>query len=138
MAGQSGQGSTVAFTTAGAVGCARSMTLPNWSMETIDASCLEDVGFMKKVGADLVDGGEVEIVVLFEIDDVPFTPSGDIDTITITIPSKTGGTDATLSGTGFISSTQLPSLASSELMEQTITFVFDGQTGPTWTAGTNV
>jgi hypothetical protein len=138
MAGQTGQGSTVAFTTAGAVGCARSMTLPNWTMEAVDASCLETVGFMAKVGADLVDGGEIEIVVLFEIDDVPFAPSAVIDTITVTIPSKTGGTAATLSGTGFISSVGLPSLATSELMEQTVTFTFDGQTGPTWTAGTNL
>jgi len=41
-----------------------------------------------------------------------------------------------LTGTGFVSSCQMPSLEPNGLLEQTITFVFDGGTGPTYTAGT--
>lgn len=134
MAAQTGQGSTVAFTTAGAVTCARNITLPNLSMETIDASCLDSTGFTYKVAGDLIDAGEVSITAIFEVDSALVLPQqGATDTLTITIPLKGGATSGTLSGTGFISSVQMPTLGLNELMEQEFTFVFDGVTGPTWT-----
>lgn len=135
MAGTTGQGTTVAFTTAGAVACLRSLTLPEWSMESIDASCLSDTGFMKKIAGDLVDAGEVSLTVVFELTDEPFTPDGVQDTITITLPTA-GATSGTLTGTGFISSCTLPEMQINQLMEQTVVFTFDGETGPAYTAGT--
>lgn len=134
MPAQTGQGATVAFTSAGAVTCARSITLPNLTMETIDASCLDSTGFTYKVSGDLVDAGEVSITSIFEVDAALQLPQqGVIDTITITIPLKGGTGDGTLTGTGFISSVQMPTMGLNELMEQEFTFVFDGVTGPTWT-----
>ena len=103
-------------------------------MESIDASCLSDTGYMKKIAADLVDAGTVQVTAVFEPTDVPFTPDGSSDTITITLPvaSTTGGI---LTGTGFISEATLPSVEIGGLLEQTFTFTFDGETGPTFTAG---
>jgi len=135
MAGLTGQGTTVALTTGGSVACVRSLTLPTWSMESIDASCLSDTGFMKKIAADLVDGGSVEVVAVFEASDTPYAPDGVTDTITITLPSA-GATGGILTGTGFISDCTLPSVEIGGLLVQSFTFVFDGETGPTYTPGT--
>ncbi len=135
MAGFTGQGTTVAFTTAGSVSCVRSITLPTWSMDSIDASCLSDTGFMKKIAADLVDAGTVQLTVVFEPNDEPYAPDGSQDTVTVTLPSA-GSTGGILTGTGFISECTLPSVEIGGLLEQTITFTFDGETGPTYTAGT--
>ena len=135
MAGLTGQGTTVALTTGGSVACVRSITLPTWSMEAIDASCLSDTGFMKKIAADLTDGGTVQVTAVFEATDSPFAPDGEQDTITVTLPSA-GATGGVLSGTGFISECTLPSVEIGGLLEQSFTFTFDGETGPTYTAGT--
>jgi len=135
MAGLTGQGTTVALTNGGTVACIRSLTLPTWSMDAIDASCLSDTGFMKKIAADLVDGGNVQCTVVFEATDEPFTPDGLSDTITITLPSA-GTTGGILTGTGFVSECTLPSMEIGGLLEQSFTFTFDGETGPTYTAGT--
>lgn len=137
MAGSTGQGTSVAFTTAGAVACLRSLTLPEWSMEEIESSCLSDTGFGKKIVGDLVDAGNVSMTMVFELDDSPMTPDGVNDTLTITFPTPpAGATGATLSGTGFISSCTLPEVTIGGLLEQTVVFTFDGETGPTWTAAT--
>jgi len=137
MAGLTGQGTTVALTVGGAVACIRSLTLPTWSMDAIDASCLSDVGFMKKISADLVDGGSVQCTVVFEATDGPIAPdpTNSGDTITITLPSA-GTTGGILTGTGFVSECTLPSMEIGGLLEQSFTFTFDGETGPTYTAGT--
>ncbi len=135
MAGLTGQGTTVALTTGGSVACVRSLTLPTWSMDSIDASCISDTGFMKKIAADLVDAGTVQVTAVFEADDDVFAPTGDQDTITITLPNA-GTTSGILTGTGFVSECTLPSMEIGGLLEQSFTFTFDGETGPTYTAGT--
>ena len=137
--GYHAQGTTVTLTTGGAVGCVRSVSLPEFSLEAIDASCLEDAagGFMKKLAGGLIDGGEVQVTYVSV--DAPDVPDGNQDTITIVVPQVTGtppgtnGTQAgyTMSGTGFISSTSGGSLEINGLMENSFTFVFDGDTGPT-------
>lgn len=133
--GTTGQGTTVAFTTAGAVACARSITLPEFSMEVIDSSCLSDTGFTKKIAGDLTDAGEVQVEMVYELVDDIYVPDGVQDTITITFPDA-GTTAGSLSGTGFISGNSLPSIEINGLLTQSVTFTFDGQTGPTYTAGT--
>jgi len=126
ITGQTGQGSTV--TIASAVGCVRSVTLPTFSMDSIDASCLSDTGFMKKISADLSDAGEVQIVAAYGGASQELT--GEQETITITF-----GDGGSLSGTGFISAVDHGSLETGGLMETTTTFTFDGDTGPAYTAG---
>jgi hypothetical protein len=125
ITGQTGQGSTV--TIASAVGCVRSVTLPTFSMDSIDASCLSDTGFMKKISADLSDAGEVQIVAAYG--GASQELSGEQETITITF-----GDGGSLSGTGFISAVDHGSLETGGLMETTTTFTFDGDTGPAYSA----
>jgi hypothetical protein len=134
--GTTGQGTTVTLTTGGSVACVRSITLPTWSMESIDASCLSDVGFSKKIAGDLTDAGTVQVTSVLPLGSGMTAPSGDQDTITITLPGS--GTDgaggAALTGTGFISEVTGPNVEIGGLLEQTITFTFDGMTGPTFSA----
>ena len=136
MAGITGQGTTVALTAGGSVACIRSLTLPTWSMDAIDASCLSDTGFMKKIAADLVDGGNVQCTVVFEASDGPIAPSptDPNDILTVTLPSA-GTSSGVLSGTGFVSECTLPSMEIGGLLEQSFTFTFDGIDGPTYTPG---
>ena len=96
-------------------------------MDLIDASCLSDTGFMKKISADLSDAGEIQIVAAY--DGAMQALTGDQETITVTFPD--GGT---LSGTGFLSGADHGSLETGGLMEITTTFTFDGDTGPAYTA----
>jgi hypothetical protein len=103
-------------------------------MDSIDSSCLADTGFMKKIAADLVDAGTVQVTTVFEPTDAPNTPTGAQDTITITLPTA-GASGGILTGSGFISEATLPSVEIGGLLEQTFTFTFDGETGPTFTAG---
>lgn len=131
--GTTGQGTTVSLS--GGSACVRSLTLPTWSMDSIDASCLSDTGYMKKIAADLVDAGTVQVTSVFGLEGTPVVPDGTEETITITLPSA-GTTGGILTGSGFISECTLPSIEIGGLLEQTITFTFDGVTGPTWTAGT--
>jgi len=135
--GYHAQGTTVTLTTGGAVGCVRSVSLPEFSLEAIDASCLEDSvgGFMKKLSGGLIDAGEVQVTYVSV--GAPDVPDGAQDTLTIVVPAAAGassnGTQAgyTITGTGFISSASGGSLEINGLMENSFTFVFDGDTGPT-------
>ena len=130
--GTTGQGTTVTLTTAGAVACVRSITLPTWSMESIDASCLSDTGYGKKIAGDLVDAGTVQITAVLEVGSGLESPTGDQDTITIQLPTDGETAGAALTGTGFISEVTGPSIEIGSLLEKTITFTFDGMTGPTF------
>ena len=133
--GDTGQGATVTFETSGVTGCVRSIALPEWVMESVDATCLADTGFSKKIPGDLTDAGEAQIVTVFAADEAPPTP-GTVETLTVTFPigDPTNTVAATLAGTGFISTTGLPNMATNELMELNITFTYDGDTGPAFTA----
>ena len=144
--GRTGQGCTVAFSTAGFNACVRSIQLPTWSQEKIDITCIEDKGYTKYMAGDLTDAGECQITMLWNPaddigDDANNANPGDLivgktDTITVTFPTYSDGAGGgQLSGTGFISQVDLPNLAVNQLLEWTVTFCFDGETGPTWTAG---
>jgi hypothetical protein len=104
-------------------------------MESIDASCLSDTGFSKKIAGDLVDAGSVQVTVVFGANDSPLSPDGVQDTLTILLPKyDDNGTEkqGSLTGTGFISEVTLPSIEIGGLLEQTFTFVYDGETGPVY------
>jgi len=120
-----GQGVTVSLS--GVTACVKSMTLPTFTQDTIEIPCLTDgLGtFKKKMPGGLVDAGEVQIVCLF--DNNILIPVFAKETLTITF-ADAGAT--TLSGTGFVSSVDHGSAETGSVMEMTITFVFDGETGP--------
>jgi len=139
-----GQNTTVSFSGLGTISCVRSISLPEFSLESVDASCLDDstpnsppgtsvnAEFTKKIPGMLVDAGECQITMVFAPGDSFHIPNGLQDTITVTLPAAlNAGSGQALSGTGFVSSCQAPSVELNGLLEQTITFVFDGDTGPT-------
>lgn len=143
--GMTGQGTTAVLTAGAIVGCVRSLTLPEITMEKIDASCLATQGFTKYIPGDLSDPGECQMEIIFDPTFDFFENPGDpldidgvvgnIDTLTITFPigDPTNTTNATLSGTGFITNYSLPDLSSGTLAVVNVTFAFDGDTGPAFT-----
>lgn len=149
LKGRTGQGCTVTLSNAAFNACVRSITLPNWTQEKIDITCIEDKGYAKYIPGDLTDPGECTVTMLWAPsddvgDDAADATPGDIivganDTLTITFPTYAtengGGGGGSLSGSGFISSLDLPDLSVNQLLEYSFTFCFDGFTGPVWTAG---
>ena len=131
-----GQGATVSISGGGG-GCLKSLQLPTMSVEAIDASCLSDTGFAKKVANDLVDAGSVQCTFFIPPGGNMSVPDPVQQTITVTLPAgpESGASGATLTGDGFISEVSGPSINVGEIVEQTITFTFDGTTGPTLAAG---
>ena len=132
--GDTGQGATLTLATTGAVGCVRTMQLPEWAMEKVDASCLETTGFMRYVPGDLTDPGEIVATVVFDAS-VAIPEGGVVGAVTGQFPigDPAHTVNATLAGTGFISTRSLPNMATNELMEMTLTIPFDGDTGPDFT-----
>ena len=128
MATQTGLGTTASF--GGTGGCVRSVTLPEFSQEAIDVSCLDSTGFMEKIKAGLADAGEVSCTVLWEDDYVPPTIGADV-AVTITLPDG-----AIFAGSGWVSSVSFGSAEVGSVIEATVTVTFDGVTGPTVTPGT--
>lgn len=134
--GMTGQGSTAVFSVTGAVGCIRSIQLPEWAQEKIDASCLDTTGFKQYIAGDLTDPGQVQITAVFDPSLAIPTPGVTEDlTITLPIGNPTNTTNATLVGSGFIMSTTAPNIAIDGLLELTITFCYDGDAAspPTYT-----
>ena len=130
-----GQGATISLS-GGATGCVRSIKLPEWSQEKIDASCLSTTDWKKFIAGDLVDPGQIEVTAVFLPDDVPTKPDKVPQDVTVTFPLSSGGTSAgSLTGSGFIMSTSGPNFEMDTLAEVSFTFCFDGDgTPPTYTA----
>ena len=131
--GDTGQGATLSLPTTGAIGCVRTLQLPSFSMQKIDASCLDTTGFMRYIPGDLTDPGELVVTAVFDATNT-LPVNGVIETAVVTLPIGTSGntTAATLTGSGFVYVHVLPSLSINNLMELQLTFAFDGDTGPTW------
>tara|TARA_Y100000361_G_scaffold153370_1_gene174997 strand:+ start:696 stop:1118 length:423 start_codon:yes stop_codon:yes gene_type:complete len=123
---QTGQGVTVSLT--GVSGCVRSITMPTMTQEAIDVQCLDNTlgSFAQKIPGGLIDAGEIQVTCTFQ---GVVVPSYGQETATITFADG-----SSLSGTGFVSSVDNGSAEVGSLMEQTITFTFDGEIGPTATA----
>ena len=130
-----GSGATLTLATTGSVGRIRSMTLPEITTEKIDTTALDSTDFMTYVSGDVADPGEITAEIVFDAtgDDLPSL--GVAETVTVTFPIHTSGntTNATLAGTGFITSFKMPDMAINELQVASITIAFDGETGPAFT-----
>lgn len=132
--GMTGQGTTAVLGTTGSIGCVRSIQLPEWVQEKVDASCLDTTGYMRFVPGDLTDPGEVQMTMVFDPTlDLPVP--GTVETLTVTFPIGTDGntTNAVLTGSGFTTNVGQPSVEINGLLELNVTFAFDGDTGPTFT-----
>ena len=134
MAG-TGHGATLALSTTSQSWAIRSMTLPEWVLGKIETSHLGTTTFKTYCPGDLKEPGEVVATVLANVDDDSPPAGGVVETGTVTFPIHTTGntTNATLAGTGFITTVSLGELVSETLQEWTVTFAFDGETEPTFT-----
>ena len=103
------------------------------TIEALDKSHLGTTGNMSKCPGDLIDQGSVTIEFFFDPDEIPAI--GVVETGTITFPVPAGkATGAILAGTGFITSFKWGPAENNTLMRGTLTFEYDGETGPAWTA----
>ena len=130
-----GNGATLTLSTTGSVGAIRQMTLPSFFLENIEISYLGTTIFKSFQPSDLSDPGEITVNVLTDVTSDTPPSRGVVETGTVTWPIHTSGntTNATLAGTGFITSVELGELINGTLQEWTITFAYDGETDPAFT-----
>ena len=132
-----GNGTTIAFGTSSFSANVYSIGGSTQTREALETTYLGTSGFKEFIPDALVDGGEAEIEFEWNPSFGTFPPiSGAAETITITFPLLSGETtNATLAGTGFLTSSTGPNVANGEIMRGTATVKFDGGTGPAYTAG---
>ena len=106
------------------------------SVESLDDTALDSTDYMEACPDDLMALAPIDIAVAWDWVD-PLPPVGTKGTITLTFPLQTGqSVNATLVGSGFITSASFPDLAVGQIMDGTLQVQFDGKTGPTFTAAT--
>ena len=132
-----GNGTTLTFATSGFTANIYSIAGATFTRDALETTHLGTTGFKEYVPDDLVEPGEFEIEFEWNQSFSTFPPiSAAAETITVTYPLKTGETtNATLAGTGFLTSTTGPNVTNGEIMRGTSVVKFTGVTGPTYTAG---
>ena len=106
--GDTGQGSTIVLSGDDGLicaGCPRTIQLPELSMEGIDTTCLDSVGFMQRIPADVADPGVLEVTFIFDAGKEEFGKgaatsfnlfsSGSIVDVTIALPESRSTTGIT-------------------------------------------
>lgn len=132
-----GTGGTIAFT--GAVTLAarwRSLDGLQASVEMLDDTALSTTGYKRSVPDDLADTDPISGEIYFPATVDLLGQKGKQCTVTITWPVQTGNTiGAKITGTAVITQVGLPRMEAGQRLMCPITLKFDGQTGPTFTAG---
>lgn len=107
------------------------------TLEAIDVSTLATTGPMEYIPADNNDTPELSVTVNFRVDHgLPAIGSTHTATVTFPLgPAQTTTTKATFAGTGFVTNRGFPELTSNQKQEGSFSIKFDGDTGPTFTAG---
>jgi hypothetical protein len=105
------------------------------AVAAIDVSTLATSGTMEMIPSDLASVGESSATFKWLTSGTKPTLPSAAGTITLTFPTRTGETTAaTMTGTGFITQFQAPSLANGELQVGNVSWQWDGETGPSFTA----
>ena len=128
-------GNAATFTLSGFTVDIVSIAAGTRTLGTGDRSLLSHTGFMRKFLHDLTDAGSVTIE--FEKDAADGSPTigGAASSGVITYPTQAGeSTPANITGTGWITSYTPPTFRNNELQMGSVTFTYDGETGPTETA----
>jgi len=132
--GSTGQGLVLELSEDGIIANIRSLQLPEWMGESVDFTGIDKVDFRCKKPGNIAEPGEIVAEVF--LDGTKLGPEGVtmwlMQTATITFPITNNGntTEATLSGSGFIRAFGFGSASVNEPMVATITFAYDGETGP--------
>ena len=100
--------------------------------EAIDSSSMSTSGFRTFIAGDVQDPGECTVDFLWDESETTYPAiSAAAASLTITLPGT-----ATIVGTAFPISKKLPECTMDGMMEGSITFKWDGNTGPTYTQDT--
>lgn len=126
-----GSGASLSFS--GSIGSVVSISGPEQEVDDIEVSHLGTTGFKEYIPGELKEGGEVEVELLFIGEALPALRS--INTLTLTYPAlPSGGTGATLTGTAYVKAVSYPEMSSGDILQASVTFKFDGDTDPVFTA----
>lgn len=107
----------------------------NFTAPGIDVSTLATSGTREMIPNDLMSVAESSATFKWLTSATQPTLPSVAGTITLTFPMRANETTAaTLTGTGFITGYQPPSMANGELQVGTVSWQWDGDTGPNFTA----
>ena len=135
--GDTGNGATITFGTSSYAAKVRSIEAWTESIDDLDVSTLDSTGFKRKITSDLKDAGNIKVNVLFDTFLAPPTIGGAPETITITLPLRTGETTAgNYAGTAFVKEYSYPQLANGTIQEASYVICWTGATGPAYTKST--
>lgn len=128
-----GHGATAVFSITAITSSFTSIDVGNKAKGKIETTHLGTTGNKTFMPEDLDDPGEVTIPYHFDAEAAE-PATGSVETLTVTLPLAPGQTTAaTLAGTGFITNVKRPNLQTNTIQDGSITFAFDGLTGPTFT-----
>lgn len=104
-------------------------------VEQLDDTALDSLDFMESVPDDLLESDPLDCELYFDGTKEP--PVGDVGSILLTLPLQSGQTTPLIvSGSGYITSDQMPELAAGQRLMRTVQIKFDGKTGPAVTLAT--
>jgi len=132
------QGASVSFGTSALTGKITSISQVEQSREALDITDLSVSANDPKLymPADIYEPGTFDIEFLYAADQGLPDITAVAETITITWPKATSsGAAATFAGSGFIQSRSTAAASVGEIMKINCTVQFDGETEPTYTAG---
>jgi hypothetical protein len=132
------QGASVSFGTSALSGKILSVSSVEQSREALDITDLSIVAGKPKrlIPADLYDAGSVDVEFLYSSAQSLPDITAVAETVTITFTKATAtGSAATFAGTGFISSRSTSECSVDGVMQMSCTVTWDGETGPTYSAG---
>lgn len=131
-----GHGATLTLSTSALSFNWTSIDLGEETIDDIATSHLGSTGYKEYVPGDLKEGGSITIP--FQFDNEAALPGlGTVETATVTFPLASGQTTAaTLAGTGYLKRLKRPNLQTDTLQDGELVFMWDGGTGPAFTAAT--
>lgn len=134
MAVSTPQGSTVTFSSQGITLLLTSINVAGEEINVVDVTDLATTSTRKKIFGKLKDSGTVELEYNIDPDSNVRPVSGTTETMTITLPTGLT-TAASLAGTGAVTSIDAVdgSGGDENPLSGSLTFTWDGFTGPTWT-----
>lgn len=112
--------------------CITGMSTAEWSSPPLEKICLESDN-VEKIPGDIFDANSLTVNFLVDPDHLP--DLDDAGLLTIVLPLRAGQSQAaSLAGTGFITEINRGELALNTLVAGSLTWTWDGDTGPAFTA----
>lgn len=130
-----GTGTDITFATSTFTAEVLAVNQEEVSRPVIDSTHLKTTVNRSKIAGTLVDESQVSLELHFDpelIDEFTTLIAAAPESVTITLASTTPGADATIIGTGFVSAYSWGTPLEDKMVG-TITWTWDGLTGPTYT-----